>query len=231
LSKKFSVDPLEKWAVLVARDMMARHSHISAVTVNVDKLPWDRVVIDGKEHNHVFTRGAGGVRFVTMRLTRGGDLQLTSGIKELQIMKTTQSGFTDFIKDEYTTLPEFRDRILCTKICAAWKFDNPDMERTAFTDIYDDVRRTTLSIFAGPPETGVYSPSVQETIYQIGQAVLKRYAAIASIKFVLPNIHFFLVNFKDFKTTVTNNGEVFHTHAGAHGQIEGTVERTPRSRM
>lgn len=77
----------------------------------------------------------------------------------------------------------------------------------------------------GDAEKGVYSASVQATIYQIGTQVLKRYPAVEKITFKLPNVHYYLVNFNDFKTTMVNNKEVFFTFDGAHGQIEATVER------
>ena len=73
--------------------------------MEVEELPWERIVVDGKEHNHAFKKGSNGIRTVSMRLTKNGELTLTSGFKELQVLKTTQSGFEGYLRDEYTTLP------------------------------------------------------------------------------------------------------------------------------
>ena len=78
--------------VLAAKDILDRHSHIRSVHLHMDRLPWDRVKVQSKEHNHVFIKGASGVRFVTLDYPRGRAPKISSGFKDLQIMKTTQSG-------------------------------------------------------------------------------------------------------------------------------------------
>ena len=89
----------------------------------------------------------------------------------------------------------------------------------------------TMDIFAGPADTGVYSPSVQQTVHAIGTAVLKRFAQLEAIKFALPNIHFYEVDFDKFRdSNLTNYGEVFFTFDGAHGQIEAEIVR-PKARL
>jgi len=41
-----------------------------------------------------------------------------------------------------------------------------------FTERYSAVRKVLLDTFFGPPNVGVYSPSVQSTLYQMAKAVL-----------------------------------------------------------
>lgn len=43
-----------------------------------------------------------------------------SGIKDLKLMKTTQSGFQGFLKERYTTLPERIDRVLSVETLIKW---------------------------------------------------------------------------------------------------------------
>jgi len=228
LSKKYPIDPVERWTVYAAKDILARHQHIESVFIHMDRHPWDRVKVSGKEHNHAFIKAASGIRFTTMTLRRDGKPKVSSGFKELQIMKTTQSGFEGFIVDEYTTLQPTNDRVMSTKVFCEWIFvDNADVEKVDFNAIYANVQQTTLDYFAGDPVKGVYSASVQATLYDIGTAILNRYKEIENITFKLPNVHYYVVNFNDFnlKGTLTNNKEVFLTFDGAHGQIEATIER------
>jgi len=235
LAKKYSVDPIEEWTINVAKDFMSRYSHISAVNMEVEEQSWDRIVVDGQQHNHAFRKGSGGTRICTMRLSKSGELSMSSGFKDLQVMKTTQSGFEGYIKDEYTTLKDTHDRILSTKIKCTWKYVNSGkgfhgLSKNAqfgYSQIYEEMQRICVSIFAGDPRVGTYSPSVQQTIYDIGMAGLKKFSDIDSVSFILPNIHYYFVDFNQFKTNLKNNLEVFYTFDGAHGFIEGTVDRNP----
>lgn len=51
-----------------------------------------------------------------------GPLVVFAGIKDLKLMKTTQSGFEGFFKNEHTTLPERNDRILCGELFCKWSY-------------------------------------------------------------------------------------------------------------
>jgi len=178
LAKKFPVDPIEDWCQLVAKFFMSRYKHISAVNMDVDVLSWSRILINGKEHNHAFQKSLSGTRTCSMRLTREGSLFLQSGFKDVQVLKSTQSGFEGFIKDEFTTLPEVNDRVLATKIACYWNYNTVAFKNIPFTAIFDNVKTLVLETFAGNPETGVYSPSVQQTIYDIGVTALNRYGPL-----------------------------------------------------
>ena len=232
LSKKYPIDPLERWVVLAARDIMSRHKHISAVDMDFVRLPWERIKVDGREHNHAFVKGSG-ERFVKAHVPRHGDLEVRAGFQSVRVMKTAQSGFEGFIVDQYTTLKPTRGRVLATEMFCEYRFGRGiDIERTPFSDIADAVERMALELFAGPADKGVYSASVQQTLHQIGTAVLKRFSVLEAIRFSLPNIHFYEVNFDEFRDVqgLTNRGEVFHTFEGAQGLIEAEVVR-PRGKL
>lgn len=153
LSKKYNVDPLERWVVLAARDVMARHSHVTGVDMDFTRLPWHRLVVDGKQHDHAFIRGADGNRFVRAHIPRNGPVSITSGFRGVRVMKTTQSGFEGYIVDEYTTLKPTRDRVMATEISCEYTFvDGVDIEKTPFSAVAEAVKTMTLERFAGPPE-------------------------------------------------------------------------------
>lgn len=42
-------------------------------------------------------------------------------MKDLKVLKTTQSGYEGYLKDEYTLLGETRDRMMATSVTATWK--------------------------------------------------------------------------------------------------------------
>jgi len=231
LAKKYPIEPIERWGVYVAKDIMGRFPHIEAVNLNICRQPWARAIIDGKEHNHVFLESNTGTQFTNIRAQSNGDIVLSAGFEDLKIMKTTQSGFEGFIQDEYTTLKPTRERVMATKIFCEYTFNQLDIEGVDFSGIYKDVQKTIIEKFSGDPESGVYSPSVQQTLHDVAKALLERHPILEKMTFKLPNIHYYLVNFKDFKTDLENKNEVFFTFDGARGQIEGTIQRKATSKL
>lgn len=58
-----------------------------------------------------------------------------------------------------------------------FSFDNVNnipLKPMYFAERYLEVRKVLVSTFFGPPNEGVYSPSVQSTLYQMGKAVLNK---------------------------------------------------------
>lgn len=56
------------------------------------------------------------------------------------------------------------------------------MKSADFDNAWLTVKEAILEKFAGPPETGVYSPSVQHTLYQAEKTVLEKVAEVTSSK-------------------------------------------------
>ena len=90
-------------------------------------------------------------------------------------------------------------------------------------DVVDGVqgeqpRRPLLATFAG-----VHSLALQQTIFEMGKAVLERYDEVAEISLSCPNKHHFLVDLEPFG--LDNPGEVFFAADRPYGLIEATVQR------
>ena len=69
----------------------------------------------------------------------------------------------------------------------------------------------------------VHSLALQQTLWEMGKAVLERYDAVAEIKFSAPNKHHFLYDLSAFK--LDNPGEVFHADDRPYGLNQATVTR------
>lgn len=107
--------------------------------------------------------------------------RICGGLKGLRVLKTTQSSFTDFIQDEYRTLPDMNDRIFSTVVTATWDFSTAT--GVDFDNVWYIVKDCIMQKFAGPPDTGIYSPSVQNTLYLAEKDILDK------VKQVSINIH------------------------------------------
>ncbi|MET3949021.1 urate oxidase [Arthrobacter sp. UYCu512] len=179
---------------------------------------WDRIQSHGTSHDHSFVRNGQEIR--TVVLIRDGDTNhLISGLRDLTVLKTTQSGFVGYPKDRYTTLPETTDRILATDVAARWRFKTgTDFSSFDFNKSYEDVKGLLLEGF-----TENYSHALQQTLFDMGKKVLEAHAEIDEIKFSMPNKHHFLVDLSPFG--LDNPNEVFFAADRPYGLIEATVQR------
>ena len=131
------------------------------------------------------------------------------------LLKTTDSAFADFARDQFTTLSDATDRILATAVTASWRY------RTDIRDfsVRDAVRQALVETFAAHD-----SRSVQHTLYAMAETALKACADITEITMSLPNRHHLLVDLKPFG--LDNPNEVFVATDQPYGLIEATVRRT-----
>jgi urate oxidase len=68
-----------------------------------------------------------------------------------------------------------------------------------------------------------FSPSVQVTLFEMGEAALKTAPEISKIHIAMPNKHCLAVNLAPFG--LENKNELFVPTDEPHGQIEGTIAR------
>ncbi|SJM69532.1 factor-independent urate hydroxylase [Gulosibacter sp. 10] len=180
------------------------------------QVTWDRIPVEGEEHDHSFYRGGSGGETRTAVLKVDGDRKfLISGLEDLSVLKTTQSGFVGYPKCKHTTLQETEDRILATSVTARWLYNTTDVD---FNAVYESARKILLEVF-----TNHYSRALQETQWLMGQALLAAHPEIAEVKFSMPNLHHFVVDLSPFGQE--NPNEVFFASHSPYGLIEGTIRR------
>ena len=54
---------------------------------------------------------------------------------------------------------------------STWKYST---QPPCYDAAFNSARQAMLDLFFGPPKSGVFSPSVQFTMYEMGTAMLKR---------------------------------------------------------
>ena len=179
-----------------------------------ESFAWQRIIVDGAEHDHAFVRSGQEVRTAVV-VADGVERHVIAGLKELTVLKTTQSGFAGYPKDRYTTLPETTDRILATDVAARWRYDGAEVD---YNTVYTSVRALLLEAFAEK-----YSAALQTTLFDMGKRVLEVHPEIAEIRFSMPNKHHFVVDLSPFG--LDNPNEVFFAADRPYGLIEATVAR------
>lgn len=203
----------DEFALAVGRHFLKKYDHLTACDVEVREKLWTRMNIEGLPHQHSFTRNANGQPFSKVRVERDGAETLKSGIRGFVVLKTTQSGFAGFPRCDLTTLPETHDRILSTSFDAEWDY----LGET--TSLGTEVITLMLKIFA---ET--YSPSVQRTLFLMGEAALEAFPALKSIKLTMPNKHYLNI---DLAKVGRPEGQkkVFLPTDDPFGYIEAVISR------
>jgi urate oxidase len=153
------------------------------------------MTIDGKPHPHSFLRDGTETRNVEVTCKRGTGLIIKSGIQGLLVLKSTGSAFHGFVRDEFTTLPETRDRILSTEVDANWEWhlfkslDDVKKVIPIFDRAWEAARNITLKTFANDD-----SASVQATMYKMADQILKAVPEVNHVDYSLPNKHYFEIS-------------------------------------
>jgi urate oxidase len=204
----------EAFGVLLGEHFLKTYRHVSRVEVSLTEHCWNRISAGGRPHAHSFLERGAAKPFARIVCTRQGCV-VESGIAELFILKSTASGFENFLRDEFTTLPETGDRICATKLKATWTYMK---QPKSYARTNGKILDAMLAVFAKN-----FSPSVQATLFQMGGAALKIAPEISKIHITMPNQHCLLINLQPFG--LENKNELFTPTDEPHGQIEGTIAR------
>ncbi|MGM9321802.1 factor-independent urate hydroxylase [Deinococcus aquaticus] len=215
LARDHLTGSVEAFGKDLIRHFVSSGPRVSGAYATFTEHLWDRLPDPASTggHDHAF------VRQMPKRTARvdgdGQTFTVESGIDELFILKTTQSGWAGFHRDTFTTLPDTTDRILATTVTARWTYLDAECDYDA---VWAEVYRTLLEVF---PDH--YSHSMQHTLYRLGEAVLTRCPDIERIHFSFPNRHHIPYDLARFG--IENGGTIFHADAEPYGVIEGWVER------
>jgi len=201
---------IERFGLALGRHFVGKYPQVEQCEVTLSGKTWQRI----GEHAHSFTGNDASRTWARVTTTRAGTT-VSAGVRDFLVLKTTSSGFAGFPRCEFTTLPETNDRIFSTLISATWDFTS---EPASYTAPRERIMSAMLGVFAEN-----FSPSVQVTLAQMGEAALAAVPEIARIHLALPNKHYLLVNLASFGRM--NANEVFTPTDEPHGQIEATIER------
>jgi urate oxidase len=212
MARQDPIEHVEAFALRLAAHFTGKPA-VARARISAIEHRWDRLPAGGRPHPHAFVQ-PGGEQWTTMVTCDAAGSQIVSGLTNLVVLKTTDSAFAGFPRDEFTTLPETEDRILATSVTAAWTY------RTGATDftVRHRVRQALVETFAAH-----MSRSVQHTLHAMGEAALAACADVVDITLTLPNRHHLLVDLTPFG--LDNPNEIFVATDQPFGLIEATVRR------
>jgi len=208
---------------------VSKYPWVVKAKIQITAHPWERIQDKyGREHNHAFVSSPTMTRVAEVNLVRGSIPIVSSGIRNLRVLKTTQSAFVDFVNDEFRTLPDAKDRLFSTIVTADWVYNN--IRSVNFDDAFKTVRDTVLEVFAGPADKGIFSPSVQNSQYLTQKQILEKIPQIESVSIEMPNVHYFGFDFSKFKrmpelSSTKGSGDVYNPVDKPSGHITSTLSR------
>jgi len=213
-AKEKGLTSIEDYGLTLARHFVSDVEPVQGARVEIDEYAWERVIVDGAEHDHTWVRKGQEVRTAAITVDADGEW-VVGGLKDLVILKSTGSEFAGFLSDPYTILEPTHDRVMATSLVAQWRFTTTEVDWEA---TYVGVKAQLTKQFAV-----VQSLALQQTLFEMGRAVLETYPTIAEVRLSAPNRHHFVYDLSPFG--VDNPNEVFHADDRPYGLIQATVAR------
>jgi urate oxidase len=224
LAKQKGITTIEQFGMQLCEHFLATYPQVVSAQVYIEQSPWQRVNKNEQDHVHAFILTGEATRFCDVFQRKHGIPQVSAGLKDMKVLKTTQSAFKNFVQDKFTSLPEMEDRIFCTVVYSKWTYKH--VRGLDFTQAWKTTKEAILDTFTGPPRKGVYSPSVQQTLYEAHKMALSKIPQMETIEIVLPNVHAYKFDFSKLPAlNISNNEEVFTPSDKPAGNICGTSQR------
>lgn len=224
-AQKYPAMEPEAFGIILCEHFLDTQSHVTRAEVRLEQFLWDRIQVDGRPHPRAFQRNSTLTRTarVVIDRTASGAKEsfVSSGVQDLVILKTSDSEFTGFVKDHYTTLPEATDRIMATQVSAKWRHDSHDAQTLKEKDFGKSFKLATQKMLATFAEH--HSLSLQQTLYEMAKEMITEQPDLCAVQMSLPNKHHFLVDLSPFGQENTN--EVFIAADRPYGLIEAVVNR------
>jgi urate oxidase / 2-oxo-4-hydroxy-4-carboxy-5-ureidoimidazoline decarboxylase len=167
---------LESYARFLAEKFLSTYPQAEGVQIEALEIPYAEI-----PGSKVAFAPAGPERAsVRLELQRNDvefrTVEVCSGIRGFRLLRLGGSAFTGFVRDQYTTLPEIKNRPLHMWLDLEWSYAESE---AAFNGgrVTARVRTIVHEIF-----NGFESGSIQEVIYKIGTAMLERIPDIAEVR-------------------------------------------------
>jgi urate oxidase / 2-oxo-4-hydroxy-4-carboxy-5-ureidoimidazoline decarboxylase len=168
---EYEGESLEDLLRQVGERFLERYDHVGVAELRA------RELVFARREGVVFQRLYDDYATAWVLLPRGSAIAEQSGRKGLHLVKLSGSSFADFVRDEYTTLPDSRDRPLFVHLEADWRNADPAQRADGLA-----VRDSFVQTFAD-----FESASIQHLVHEMGVRVLEQFPGIAHMSFEAEN--------------------------------------------
>ena len=158
---------LESYCRFLAEKFLETYPQVSGAQLSAVEIPYDGAL--------AFAPSGPEKAAASIEITREGVAEIRSGFEGFRLLRLKGSAFHGFVRDQYTTLPDIKDRPLHMWLDLDWTYVSVDSAFSAGA-VTKQVRRIVREVFEG-----FESGSIQQIIYQIGEKMLADVPAIAEI--------------------------------------------------
>ncbi len=162
---------LEGLLELLARRFLATYAQAERIELQAREVPFAR------RSEQSFQAAGGDYAVAELALDQDGALEHRSGREGIRLLKLTGSSFEGFVRDEYTTLADSRDRPLFIHLDVHWR--NRDFAERADGEAIRDSVAATFAEFD--------SASIQELVHELGLRLLDGFPELEEVSFVGEN--------------------------------------------
>lgn len=167
----FTGADLESYCRFLAMKFLDTYPQVEGAMVSATEIPY--APVPGQTAAFL---PAGAERLTArVEISREGAVEFASGIAGFRMVRLGGSAFFGFVRDEYTTLPEIRNRPVHMWLDLEWLYTSPDAALSEGR-ISALAREIVYSTF-GACESG----SIQQIIHQIGTKMLAEMAVVSEI--------------------------------------------------
>lgn len=214
---EYPISSLEDLARHIGREHLRQFPTLARATVTVEQVAWERLHTDGAAaaSDRISFLRRGGEQDNARATCRRDEVRLEAGFTGLTLLKTTDSAFSGYQIDEYTTLPYTEDRVLATNATVDWTVREGGLD---YASIRERVKAITIERFAR-----FVSRSVQELAHEIGRTVLAECQDVLEISLNLPNLHCNLLDLSRFGRR--NEDTIYVPTEAPHGDLYVTLAR------
>jgi urate oxidase len=158
---------LESFCRFLAEKFLRTYPQTEGIQVSAREIPY-AAIGGGKT---AFTPGGPDRAVAAIEMRQGGQtVEVRAGIHGFKLLRLGGSAFTGFVRDQYTTLPEIRNRPLHMWLDVEWLCATPAVLGAC-------VRRLVHRVF-----NEFESGSIQQVIYRMGNAMLAEMPELAEVR-------------------------------------------------
>jgi len=185
---------LEGYLAFLGRRFLATYPQMQSLRLTGREQPFAAASVPssggGFEASQVlFSRRHDDQAFAQLELDRGGDgTRVTAhrcGHIGLQLIKVTGSSFSQFVRDQHTTLPERPDRPLFIYLNVYWRYTSQEDALGDSLECY--VAAEQVRDFVQVTFHQFVSNSIQHLLHEIGSRLLVRFPQLGSVSFDAQN--------------------------------------------
>jgi urate oxidase len=167
----YTGNDLESYCLFLGEKFLAKYQQTEGLQISAVEVPFEGI----NEGEIAFAPKGPDCAFAQLELAQGGDPMFTSGVKGYKMLRLRGSAFHGFVRDEYTTLPDLKDRPLQMWLDLEWLYSD---SKAALSDgkVTAHVRKLVHDVYCK-----FESGSIQEVIYKLGNQILEGIPAIAEL--------------------------------------------------